>query len=81
MKIDKYSITKDTFVRLLPSRGYSKKQCSEAMQVMEVWNNCLTVKCKDGCMTKPYEHLEIISPNDYSRFKVFHIAPYFENGL
>ena len=81
MKIDKYSITKDTFVRLLPSRGYSKKQCSEAMQVMELWKDYITVKCKDGCLSKPYEHFEIIPESDYYKYKVFHIAQYFENHL
>lgn len=81
MKLNKESITQKTFLRLKPSRGYSNKQSSEAMQVMEVWDNCLTVKCKDGCMSKPYEHLEIIPESDYFKYKVFHIAPYFKNYL
>ncbi len=81
MKLNKDLLTKHTFLKLNPKKGYSNKQSSEAIQVMEIWKEQLTVKCKDGCLSKPYEHFEIINPNDYSKFKIFHIASYFENNL
>ena len=81
MKLNKEFITSKTFLRLKPSKGYSRNQCSEAMQVMELWKDYITVKCKDGVLSKPYEHLEIIPESDYYKYKVFHVAPYFQNYL
>ena len=75
------NLDKNTFLKLNPKKGYSKKQCSEAMQLIEVWDDYLVVKCKDGCMSLPYDSLKIISPSDYSKFKTFYIAPYFENNI
>lgn len=69
------------FFKLSSSKGYSKKQCSEAMQVMELWDDLLVVKCEGGCLELPHDHFEIIPPSDYSKFKTFHIAPYFENNI
>jgi len=75
------NLDKHIFLKLNPKKGYSKKQCSEAMQLMEVWTNLLVVKCKEGCLSLSQDHFEIIPPSDYPKFKTFHVAPYFQNYL
>lgn len=49
-----------------------------AMQVMECWEEVMTVKCKDGCLTKPYSFFEKI--NDLSGFKKVYTSTYFEDN-
>jgi len=81
MKLNNDLLSRHTFLKLNAKKGYSTTQCSEAMQLMEVWSNLLVVKCKDGCLELPQDHFEIIKPKDYSKFKTFHIAPYFANNF
>ena len=53
------------------NKGYAQFQCNEAMQVMELWPNVMTVKCgKNGCMTLPYDHFEKVA--DVTKFKNVH---------
>lgn len=58
-------------------QGYSKAQQKDAMQVMECWGKVMTVKCKGGCFTKPYNHFEKIT--DLTGKNVYD-APYFEDN-
>ena len=47
------------------------------MEVMECWDNVMSVKVERGCVTKPYDHFEIIT--DLSPFKIIHKSRYFED--
>lgn len=58
------------FFILSSEKGYAPTQRKEAMQVMECWDNVMTVKCKGGCMTKEYDHFEKVT--DLSGFKAIH---------
>ena len=67
----------DIFI-LSPSKGYSGKQIREGMQVMELWDGCMTVKCTNGCMDKPYEFFDRVDEN----MKIYKInySEYFEDN-
>jgi hypothetical protein len=71
-------VNQGDFFILSPSKGYSGKQIRDAMQVMELWNGCMTVKCQSGCMDKPYEHFEKVT--DLSKMDNIYHAPYFEDN-
>lgn len=48
------NVKRNGFYRLF---GDSKK---EAYQVMELWPKVMTVKCSNGCMTKPYDQFVLV---------------------
>lgn len=67
----KNSIKEGDFVTLSKDKGYSEYQRRDAMQVMELYENTMTVKCgKNKCMTKSYDHFEKV--NDISKFNIIH---------
>ena len=66
----KRSVMQGNFFILSSEKGYAPTQRKEAMQVMECWDNVMTVKCKNGCMTKEYDHFEKVT--DLSGFRSVH---------
>ena len=66
------------YFTLSASKGYRGKQIREAMQVMELWDGCMTVKSEGGCMDKPYDYFEKVT--DLSKMDKIHHAPYFEDN-
>ena len=69
--LKKEDVKEGDYFMLSPKKGYSPSQCKSAMQVMECWDNVMTVKCKGGCMTLEYDHFEKIE--DTSKFPVIHM--------
>ena len=69
-KLHKHSVMQGDFFILSSKKGYAPTQRKEAMQVMECWDNVMTVKCKGGCMTKEYDHFEKVT--DLSGFRSVH---------
>lgn len=65
--LDKHSVKQGDFFILSSQKGYAPCQQRDAMQVMECWDNVMTVKCKGGCMTKEYDHFEKVT--DLSKFR------------
>ncbi len=49
-----------------------------AMQVMELWDNAMTVKCDGGCITKPYSEFEKVE--DITKFNRVYDSKYFEDN-
>jgi hypothetical protein len=72
------NISEGDFFILSPSKGYKGRQIREAMQVMELWPNLMTVKCEGGCMDKPYDYFEKVS--DLSKMDKIHYSNYFEDN-
>jgi len=70
IQLHKHSVIQGDFFILSPEKGYAQTQRKDAMQVMECWDNVMTVKCKSGCMTKEYDHFKKVS--DLSGFKNIH---------
>jgi hypothetical protein len=80
--VDKYTVTKDDYFIYSSEEGYSPSQQKVAMQVIELYDMVMTVRCnKNGCITKPYEHFTKVE--DISKFKKNNIvhSDYFKNNL
>lgn len=60
-KLHKHSVMQGDFFILSSEKGYTPTQIKDVMQVMECWDNVMTVKCKGGCMTKEYDHFEKVT--------------------
>ena len=73
-QLHKHSVMRGDFFILSSEKGYAPTQRKEAMQVMECWDNVMTVKCKGGCMTKEYDHFEKVT--DLSGFRAVHRYDY-----
>ena len=67
----KQNIKEGDYFVLSKDKGYSDSQRKKVMQVLELWDNCMTVICEGGCMSKPYDHFE--------KVEVVH-ASYFEDN-
>ncbi len=74
----KEDVKQGDFFTLSKEKGYGLMQRKSAMQVMECWPSAMTVKCRDGCMTKGYDHFEKV--DDISTFESIYHAPYFEDN-
>lgn len=72
------SVVSGDYFHLPMTKGYTKKASQVAMQVMECWESVMTVKCKNGCMTKNYSEFEKVT--DISLYKEIYNAPYFEDN-
>lgn len=66
------------FFILSKAKGYRGNQLKQAMQVMELWDNHMTVKCDKGCMHKTYECFDKVT--DLSKMDKVHLSPYFEDN-
>lgn len=76
--LQKTDVMPGDFFILSAEKGYSPSQQKKAMQVMECWDNAMTVKCKNGCMTKEYDHFEKITSLD--GIDKIYTAKYFEDN-
>lgn len=60
------NIKEGDWFRLSKQFGYSPSQRTHVYQIMEISDNVMTVKTEgNGCMTKSFEHFEIVE--DISR--------------
>jgi len=73
----KEDVKQGDFFTLSKEKGYGLMQRKSAMQVMECYDNFMTVRCKYGCMTKRYDHFEKV--DDISKFENICHASYFED--
>tara|TARA_Y100000310_G_scaffold321546_1_gene379310 strand:+ start:2064 stop:2540 length:477 start_codon:yes stop_codon:yes gene_type:complete len=74
-------IKQGMFACLSTKQGYSLGQCRKAMQIMELWNGCMTVACGEhGCMTKPYDHFKFIEEGHERAFKTIYTTEVFEDN-
>jgi len=64
------SVMQDDLFILSSAKGFAPTQCKEAMQVMECRDKVMTVKCKGGCMTEPYDYFEKVT--DLSKLRAVH---------
>lgn len=71
-------IKQGDFFTLSKTKGYSESQRKEAMQVMELYDDYMTVSCKGGCTIKPYDHFEKV--DDLAGFKLISESRYFEDN-
>lgn len=76
--MNKNEVKEGDFFVLSEKKGYSRNMRNAAMQVMECYNLHMTVKCKNGCMTKPYDHFQKI--DDTLSCAYVYYAPYFEDN-
>tara|TARA_R110001606_G_scaffold397351_1_gene573569 strand:- start:2367 stop:2615 length:249 start_codon:yes stop_codon:yes gene_type:complete len=76
--MEKGEVKEGGFYRLSQDVGYTESQSKKAMQVMECWGDNMTVKCKGGCMTKPYSDFDEVVNLDEMRDVYY--ADYFEDN-
>jgi hypothetical protein len=69
--VDKFDVNENDYFIL----SYEIRK--EAYQVMECWDNLMTVKTKNGCMDKPYHEYEKLT--DTTNYKL-NKSDYFEDN-
>lgn len=72
------SVKENDFFIMSEKKGYAPSQRKDAMQVMECNPSEMTVRCKGGCITKPYDHFELVT--DLSPFKDVYTFDSFEDN-
>ena len=73
-------ITKDSFFQMNPLKGYSRSQQREAMQICEITDAHITVRCEGGNMTLPYDHFQMIEKHNLNQYSVITLSEYFEDN-
>lgn len=59
--IDIKKVKAGDIFRLSVAKGYSRRQASIGMQVMEVYDDCVTLKCRTGCVTGPAAQFDYVT--------------------